>query len=79
MGAFTKMRQGTELLSINHQGQFPSVTVSFNLAGKAALGDAITAINKVAKDMNFPPSVQSSFQVTLLPPFTTQRVACGFW
>jgi multidrug efflux pump len=64
LGAFTKMKQGTESLSINHQGQFPSVTVSFNLAGKAALGDAITAINKVSKDMDFPPSVQAGFQGT---------------
>jgi multidrug efflux pump len=64
LGAFTKMKQGTESLSINHQGQFPSVTVSFNLAGKAALGEAITAINKVAKDMDFPPSVQAGFQGT---------------
>jgi multidrug efflux pump len=40
------------------------VTISFNLAGNAALGDAITAINKTAKDINFPPSVQASFQGT---------------
>ena len=64
LAAFTKVSHGTELLSINHQGQFPSVTVSFNLAGNAALGDAITAINKTAKDLNFPPSVQASFQGT---------------
>ena len=59
LAAFTHVSQGTELLSINHQGQFPSVTVSFNLAGNAALGDAITVINKAAKDLNFPPSVQA--------------------
>jgi multidrug efflux pump len=64
LAAFTHVTQGTELLSINHQGQFPSVTISFNLAGNAALGDAITAINKTAKDINFPPSVQASFQGT---------------
>jgi multidrug efflux pump len=40
----------TEPLSINHQGQFPAVTVSFNLAPNAALGGAITAIDKVQKD-----------------------------
>jgi len=38
-------------LSINHQGQFPSVTVSFNLAPNAALGSAITAIDKVQADI----------------------------
>jgi multidrug efflux pump len=51
-------------LSINHQGQFPSVTVSFNLAPRASLGGAITAIDKVQKEMNMPPSLQASFQGT---------------
>jgi multidrug efflux pump len=64
LGAFTHMEPGTESLSINHQGQFPSVTVSFNLAGNASLGEAIDAINKTAKNMNFPASVQVGFQGT---------------
>jgi multidrug efflux pump len=64
LGAFVTMTPGTESLSINHQGQFPSVTVSFNLAGNASLGQAIDAINKTAKNLNFPPSVQASFQGT---------------
>jgi multidrug efflux pump len=64
LGAFTHMEPGTESLSINHQGQFPSVTVSFNLAGNASLGEAIDAINKTAKNMNFPASVQTGFQGT---------------
>jgi multidrug efflux pump len=64
LGAFTHMEPGTESLSINHQGQFPSVTVSFNLAGNASLGEAIDAMNKTAKNMNFPASVQASFQGT---------------
>ncbi len=64
LGAFTHMEQGTESLSINHQGQFPAVTVSFNLSDSASLGQAIDAINKAAKDMNFPPSVQAGFQGT---------------
>jgi multidrug efflux pump len=64
LGAFTTMEPGTESLSINHQGQFPSVTVSFNLAGSASLGEAIDAINKAAKNMNFPASVQVGFQGT---------------
>jgi multidrug efflux pump len=58
------MEPGTESLSINHQGQFPSVTVSFNLADNTSLGQAIDAINKTAKNMNFPASVQASFQGT---------------
>ena len=64
LGAFTHMTRGTESLSINHQGQFPSVTISFNLAQNAALGEAIDAINKVEKDLDLPPSVQASFQGT---------------
>jgi len=64
LGAFAHMEPGTESLSINHQGQFPSVTVSFNLAPNTALGEAITDINKAAKDLNFPASVQTGFQGT---------------
>jgi multidrug efflux pump len=64
LSAFTHASQTTEALSINHQGQFPSVTVSFNLAPNAALGTAITKIDNVAKSLNFPPSLQSDFQGT---------------
>ena len=54
----------TEALSINHQGQFPSVTVSFNLAPDASLGSAITEIENVTKRMGFPPTIQADFQGT---------------
>jgi multidrug efflux pump len=54
----------TEPLSINHQGQFPAITVSFNLASNASLGGAITAINKVQQDMHMPASLQAGFQGT---------------
>ena len=64
LGAFSRYETTTEALSINHQGQFPSVTVSFNLAPGASLGGAITAINKVAKEVDFPASLQASFQGT---------------
>jgi len=64
LGAFTQMENTTEPLSINHQGQFPSVTVSFNLASNASLGTAITDIEKTAKNLNFPASLQSGFQGT---------------
>jgi multidrug efflux pump len=64
LGAFTHFHRGSEALSINHQGQFPSVTVSFNLAPNAALGSAITAIDKVQQDMHMPPSLQADFQGT---------------
>jgi multidrug efflux pump len=64
LSAFTQVSATTESLSINHQGQFPSVTVSFNLAPKASLGTAITKIDETAKQMNFPPTVQADFQGT---------------
>ena len=64
LSAFTQYQTSTEALSINHQGQFPSVTVSFNLAPNAALGSAITAIDKTASGMHFPASLQADFQGT---------------
>jgi multidrug efflux pump len=64
LSAFTTQAATTEPLSINHQNQFPSVTVSFNLAPNASLGGAISDINKVADNLHFPPSLQASFQGT---------------
>jgi multidrug efflux pump len=64
LGAFVHFQRASEALSINHQGQFPSVTVSFNLAPNAALGSAISAIDKVQQDMHMPPSLQADFQGT---------------
>ena len=64
LSAFAHFERTTEPLAITHQGQFPAITVSFNLAQNAALGSAITAINKVQKDMHMPPSLQAGFQGT---------------
>jgi multidrug efflux pump len=64
LSAFTTVSNTTEPLSINHQGQFPSVTVSFNLAPNGALGNAISQIEKVQKDLNMPASLQADFQGT---------------
>ncbi len=64
LSAFTRATPMTEALSINHQGQFPSVTVSFNLAPNASLGTAIADIDRVAKDQHFPASLQAEFQGT---------------
>jgi multidrug efflux pump len=64
LSAFSHFETTTEPLSITHQGQFPSITVSFNLAPNASLGSAITMIDKLQKDMNMPPSVQADFQGT---------------
>ncbi len=49
-------------LSINHQGQFPAVTISFNLAPGRALSDATSAIAKAQEELNLPPTVQTAFQ-----------------
>jgi len=51
-------------LSINHQGQFPAVTLSFNLAPGAALGDAVNAITRAAASIGMPGTVTGSFQGT---------------
>ena len=64
LGAFSHFEKTTEALSISHQGQFPAITVSFNLAPNAALGEAITAVDKAQKDMHMPPSLQAGFQGT---------------
>jgi multidrug efflux pump subunit AcrB len=52
----------TTFLSINHQGQFPSVTLSFNLAPGVALGDAVQAIQKAESELGVPASLVGSFQ-----------------
>ena len=64
LSAFTKLQRVTEPLSISHQGQFPAVTISFNLAPNAALGEAITAIEKAQKELQMPASIVYGFQGT---------------
>ncbi len=64
LSAFTHFESGTAPLAINRQGQVPSVTVSFNLAPGAALGQAVTAIERAQKELGMPLSVQASFQGT---------------
>jgi multidrug efflux pump len=64
LSAIAKFQPTTEPLAITHQGQFPAITVSFNLSPSAALGGAITAVDKVQKEMNMPKSVQADFQGT---------------
>jgi multidrug efflux pump len=64
LSAFSHFEKTTEALSISHQGQFPAITVSFNLAPNAALGEAITAVDKVQKEMHMPASLQAGFQGT---------------
>ena len=64
LSAFTHFESGTAPLAINRQGQFPSVTISFNLAPGVALGRAVTAIQKAQEELGMPLSVQASFQGT---------------
>jgi len=64
LSAFTHFESGTAPLAINHQGQFPSVTISFNLAPGAALGVATKAIEQAQQSLAMPASVQASFQGT---------------
>jgi multidrug efflux pump subunit AcrB len=49
-------------LAVNHQSQFPAVTISFNLAPGASLGDAVTAIDQIRDDLHAPLSLQGSFE-----------------
>jgi len=64
LSAFSHFESGIAPLAINHQGQFPAVTISFNLAPGAALGEATKAIERAQKDLEMPLSVQASFQGT---------------
>jgi len=65
LSAFTKFDTGhTSYLSINHQGQFPAVTLSFNLAPGAALGDAVKAIERTTAAIHMPPAISGTFQGT---------------
>jgi multidrug efflux pump len=64
LSAFAHFENTTEPLAITHQGQFPAITVSFNLGENASLGDAITAVGKVQKDMHMPATLQAGFQGT---------------
>ncbi len=64
LGTFTDLRTGNAPLTIAHQGQFPVVTLSFNLAPRASLGEAVRAIEKAKEDLGLPASIQASFQGT---------------
>jgi multidrug efflux pump len=64
LSAFTYLERTRSPLSINRQGQFPAVTISFNLAPNAALGSAISAVERVERELKMPPSVQADFQGT---------------
>jgi len=65
LSTFTRFDTGhTSYLSINHQGQFPAVTLSFNLAPGVSLGEAVTAIQKSAAGIRLPAAILGTFQGT---------------
>ena len=64
LSAVTRYAPSTAPLAVNHQSQFPSVTMSFNLPGGVALGDAVAAIQSVEREMSLPASIRGSFQGT---------------
>ena len=62
LSTFTHFVPQLTSLAINHQGQFPATTISFNLAAGKSIGDAVKAINAAQKDLNLPISVNTAFQ-----------------
>jgi multidrug efflux pump len=64
LSAFTHYEALKTSLAVNHQGQFPAITLSFNLPPGAALGDAVDAIQQAALQMGMPPTVHASFAGT---------------
>jgi multidrug efflux pump len=64
LSTFTHEQSTAASLAVNHQGQFPVVTLSFNLAPGKSLGDATKAIEAAEKEIGMPPSVHTAFQGT---------------
>jgi multidrug efflux pump len=64
LSTFTHYQPGTTALSVNHQGQFPSVTISFNLTPGISLGQAVTEINALQRSIGLPSTIHGSFAGT---------------
>jgi multidrug efflux pump len=62
LSAFTHFEEKPTPLVISHQGQFPAVTISFNLAPGKSIGDAVNAVNQAKAELKMPPSVNAEFQ-----------------
>jgi multidrug efflux pump len=62
LSSFATLSDSTVATQINHQGQFPAVTLSFNLAPGAALGDAVAAVDTMIRDAGLPATLHGSFQ-----------------
>jgi multidrug efflux pump len=64
LAAFTHYEANTAPLQVNHQGQFPSVTISFNLPAGVSLGTAVNGIERAEAEMRLPATIRGSFQGT---------------
>ncbi len=64
LAAFARFENKTTSLTVNHQSQLPSVTISFNLERGVTLGEAITVVETAMREMNMPPTIRGSFQGT---------------
>jgi multidrug efflux pump subunit AcrB len=64
LSAFTRYAPSTAPLAVNHQGQFPAVTISFNLPPGVALGSAVDAIQRTEAQIRLPGTIRGSFQGT---------------
>jgi multidrug efflux pump subunit AcrB len=64
LAAFTHCAPSNTALAVNHQGQVPSVTISFNLASGVSLGEATQAIDNAQRTIGFPSTIQASYQGT---------------
>jgi hydrophobe/amphiphile efflux-1 (HAE1) family protein len=62
LSSFTHFESKTTALAVNHQGQFPAVTISFNLAPNVALGDAVDIVTATAEKMGLPSDIHATFQ-----------------
>ncbi|MGO9255733.1 MAG: multidrug efflux RND transporter permease subunit [Bryobacteraceae bacterium] len=64
LAGFVRYEQLTVPLVVNHQGQFPVTTLSFDVAPGASLGDGVTEVNNAKRELGVPPSIQADFQGT---------------
>ena len=64
LSAITHFEQRTSILAVNHQGQYPAVTLSFNLAPGTSLGDAVQAVQASAREIGLPSSIHATFEGT---------------
>jgi multidrug efflux pump len=64
LSAFTRLERGSVPLALNRQGQFPNVTISFNLAPRVSLGEAVDRIEEAVAELKLPAGMSGSFQGT---------------